>query len=118
MTGLDSFFNRRYNRQTYNCAHFVCEVWEHLTGRNIEKDLDGFLRPPQDRHVDPALRRKFWKLEAPESPCLVLMQRRRSVPHVGVFVRGKVIHIHELGVEFMPVDVATRGFEKLGFYKC
>lgn len=118
MTGLDSFFTRRYNRQTYNCAHFCCEVWEELTGQNIEHDLEGFLRPPKERRTDPALRRKFQKLTKPESPCLVLMQRRGSVPHAGVFIRGKIIHLHELGVEFLPVDVATRGFEKLGFYKC
>lgn len=118
MIGLDSFFTRRYNRETYNCAHFACEVWTHITGRDITKELDGFLQPPKERRTDPALRRVFRKLDKPESPCLVLMQRHRSVPHVGVFVRGKVIHLHEMGVEFLPVDVASRGFEKLGFYKC
>jgi hypothetical protein len=118
MTCLDSFFTRRYNRETYNCAHFACEVWEELTGQNIETELAGFLRPPKDRRTDPALRRTFRKLNTPESPCLVLMQRRGSVPHAGVYVRGKVIHIHENGVEFLPVQIASRGFEKLGFYKC
>lgn len=115
---LDSFFDRRYNRQTYNCAHFVCDVWRSLTGRDIGTELEGFLKPPKERWTDPALRRKFRKLEKPESPCLVVMQRLRSVPHVGVYVRGKVIHLHESGVEFLPLEVATRGFNKLGFYAC
>ena len=115
---LDSFFEKRYNRQTYNCAHFVCDVWKSLTGQDIGTELEGFLRPPKERRTDPALRHKFRKLKQPESPCLVLMQRPRSVPHAGVFVRGKVIHLHESGVEFLPLEVATRGFNKLGFYKC
>lgn len=115
---LDSFLYKRYNRETYNCAHFACDVWKALTGQNIETELAGFLRPPKDRRVDPALRRHFRKLAQPESPCLVLMQRRKSVPHAGVYVRGKIIHIHELGVEYLPVEVATRGFDKLGFYAC
>lgn len=118
VAGLDDFFYRRYNRQNYNCAHFVCEVWKHLTGQNIETELEGFLRPPKDRRADPALRRKFKKLAAPVSPCLVLMQRHKSVPHAGVYIRGRIIHIHELGVECLPVDVATRGFNKLGYYTC
>lgn len=118
MTCLDSFFTRRYNRTTYNCAHFVCEVWKELTGQDLEQELTGFLRPPKERYTDPALRRKFKRLEQPQSPCIVIMQRRGSVPHTGVYVRGKVIHIHENGVEFLPLKIASRGFEKLGFYIC
>lgn len=115
---LDSFFERQYNRDTYNCAHFACDVWERLTGQDIREELVGFLQPPKGRYTDPALRRKFKKLEAPESPCLVLMQRPKSVPHAGVYVRGMVIHIHERGVEFLPPEVATRGFTRIGYYKC
>lgn len=111
-------FNRQYNRETYNCAHFVCDVWKELTGKDIEKELSGFLRPPKERQAGMDLRRTFRKLEKPESPCVVLMQRPGTVPHVGVFVRGKVIHIHERGVEFLPLDIAARGFDRLGYYTC
>jgi hypothetical protein len=114
---IDAFFHRKYNRQTYNCAHFVCDVWESLTGESLAHKLGGLLRPPKTRHASFDLRRQFKRLEAPESPCVVLMQRRGSQPHVGIFVRGRVLHIHEMGVEFQPTDVASRGFEKIGFYK-
>lgn len=113
---LDSFFDRRYNRDTYNCAHFAVDVWEALTGQSIARELTGFLRPVKDRRADPGLRRTFKKLSAPESPCLVLMQRNRSTPHVGVYVRGNVIHLHENGVECLPPEVATRGFARIGYY--
>lgn len=114
---IDAFYKKRYNRQLYNCAHFACEVWQHLTGESIAHKLAGLLEPPKDRRVTFDLRRQFKRLEAPESPCLALMQRRGSAPHVGIFVRGRILHIHELGVEFQPIDVASRGFEKIGFYK-
>jgi len=114
---IDVFFHRKYNRETYNCAHFVCDVWESLTGESIAHKLGGLLQPPKTRQASFDLRRQFKRLEAPESPCIALMQRRGSAPHVGIFVRGRVFHIHEMGVEFQPIDVASRGFEKIGFYK-
>lgn len=114
---IDAFFNRKYDRNNYNCAHFVCEVWESITGEDLTHKLAGFLRSPDDRRAVLSDLRVFKRLDRPESPCLALMQRRGSAPHVGLFVRGRVLHIHEMGVEFQPIDVASRGFEKIGFYK-
>ena len=116
-TSIDVFFHRKYDRNSYNCAHFVCEVWQSLTGESIAHKLAGLLEAPKDRRASFDLRRQFKRLERPESPCLALMQRRGSAPHVGLFLRGRVLHIHEMGVEFQPIDVASRGFEKIGFYK-
>jgi hypothetical protein len=114
---IDAFFHKKYERNSYNCAHFVCEVWQSLTGESITQKLAGLLEAPKDRRASFDLRRQFKRLERPESPCLALMQRRGSAPHVGLFLRGRVLHIHETGVEFQPIDVASRGFEKIGFYK-
>ena len=115
---LDQFYNRTYNRQTYNCAHFVAEVWLYLTGSDISIILRGFLLPPKDRYVRANLRRQFKRLTKPVSPCIVLMQRPKTVPHVGLFYKGRVFQLHERGVEFQPLDVASRGFKKVGFYQC
>jgi len=114
---IDQFFHRKYNINSYNCAHFVCEVWESLTGESIAHKLAGVLKPPKDRVVGFDLRRQFKRLAGPESPCLTLMQRAKNAPHVGIYLRGRVFHIQETGVEFQPIDVAKRGFDKIGFYK-
>jgi hypothetical protein len=45
------------------------------------------------------------------------MQRPKTPPHIGVFLRGKVLHLKESGAEFQPLDVASFGFTKMGFYK-
>jgi hypothetical protein len=114
---IDEFFHKCYNRQSYNCAHFVCDVWKRVTGASIDRTLEGFLHPPSARRADPALRRAFVRLGQPVNPCIVLMQRAKSAPHVGVYLNGRVLHIHEHGVEFQPVDVASRGFDRVRFYK-
>lgn len=113
---IDEFFFKEYNRNHYNCAHMVAEAWAKITGQNIEEPLTGFLRPFRARSVGMSLRHKFSRLAAPQSPCIVLMNRRGAVAHVGVYYRGKVLHIHASGTEYVPLDVARRGFTTVRFY--
>lgn len=115
---IDAFYRRKYNRNSYNCAHFVCEVWEYLTGQRIADRMGGLLAPFADRRASFSLRHDFKRLATPESPCIVLMQRPRFPSHVGIYLDGKIFHIRETGVEFQPIDVASFGFKFLRYYKC
>lgn len=114
---IDSFFRKRYNSSTYNCAHFACDVWKHETGSDICEALKGFLLPRKERYVKSSIRKSFIKLDKPESPSLVLMQRNGAAPHIGVYLRGRVLHIQKDGVQFQPLDVACIGFNKVSYYK-
>lgn len=113
---IDAFYHRKYDAKTYNCAHFVCEVWRSITGNDIAHKLAGFMLPPSERFVRVSLRHEFKRLTAPLSPCIVLMQQRRQAPHVGLYLRGRVFHITDKGVQFQPIEVATVGFKTIGFY--
>lgn len=115
---IDEFFFKKYNRNTYNCAHLVSDVWLKLTGQDISERLRGFLKPVRLRSVGMDLRHEFVRLKCPQSPCIVLMNRPGAVAHVGVYYRGKVLHIHASGTEYVPLDVASRGFTTVRFYSC
>ena len=116
---IDQFFSRSYDPNKYNCAHFVAEVFEHETGRDISKMLGGFLQPPRGRFVRTTIKDDFQRLQKPEDNAIVLMSRPRTSPHVGLFLRGKVLHLTEhSGVQFMPLHIAALGFSKVRFYKC
>jgi len=115
---IDPLFSKRYDRQAYNCAHFLVDAWRHVTGEDLGDRLAGFLRPPAARAVDWGQRHGFAPLDRPCSPCIVAMHRPRTVPHVGMFYRSRVLHLHERGVEYQPLDVASRGFTKLRYYAC
>lgn len=117
-TMIDEFFFKQYNKNTYNCAHLVAEAWLKITGQDINDKLKGFLKPVLARSVGTSLRHEFTRLKAPESPCIVLMNRPGAVAHVGVYYRGKVLHIHATATEYQPLDVASRGFTTVRFYKC
>lgn len=115
---IDEFFFRSYNKQSYNCAHLVTEAWFKLTGDDIKEAMEGFLNAPRSRSVGIGLRHKFIRLKEPISPCIVLMNRVGAIPHVGVYYKNKVLHIHASGTEYVPLDVAARGFTAIRFYVC
>lgn len=115
---IDAYLNRTYNRKTYNCAHLVCEVWKDLTGDDISVALRGFLNGRGEGRAVLSDLRKFKRLTAPQSPCIVLFHANRQAPHVGIFLRGRVLHIQPRGVEFQPLDVVSLGFKRIGFYLC
>lgn len=115
---IDKFLDRQFNEDSYNCLHFACEAWLDLTGQDIRQRLDDLLAvPAAQRRIGRAYTADFKRLDRPHSPCLVLMQRPRSTPHIGVYVRGRVLHIREEGVEFQPLNVATLGFKRVRFYQ-
>lgn len=114
---IDKFFFRIYNRKTYNCAHLACEVWKHLTGEDLSKQMQGFFAGRGETKAVLKDLRGFVRLPKPVSPCIVLLQAPRLAPHVGIFLKGRVIHIQPRGVEFQPIEIVSNNFTKVGFYK-
>lgn len=113
---VDKYLHLRYDKRAFNCAHFASMVWEDLTGQDLALNLAGFSGPQAERKVNMAQLRVFTRLAAPVSPCIVLLSRPRTEPHVGVYLRGKVLHITEAGVAFDFVEVASTGFPNVRYY--
>lgn len=98
---VDKYFSRKYKPGVYDCFDFAREVWRDLTGINLQSMMHA---------------RGCIEIPKPVNPCLVFMERAKFVPHVGIFIRGRVLHIHDYGVEYQPMNVATRAFETVRFY--
>lgn len=116
---IDKFFTRRYDKETYHCAHFVVEVWKHLTGDDIEGSMSGALLPVKDKFISRSIRHKFKRIKKPSGLAIVLMRGAKEGPHVGIFYKNKVLDIVEgTGVRFTPLEYASVGFNKVSFYQC
>lgn len=110
---LDQFFDRKYHEKRFNCLHHASEVWSRLTGEDIRARLEGVLGGLRRRHL-----RAFIRLSRPQSPCLVMLRRRREcVFHIGVYLDGRVMHITGRGVEYQPLDVVACGFGETRWYR-
>lgn len=115
MDSLDIYLDRRYNSKSYTCYHFTSDVWKDLTGIDLS---DVIHRLFTNGKLDRAHVKRFVELDKPVSPCIVVMQRGRTVPHIGVYVDGSILHIHGTGVEFQNPVTATRGFHSVRYVTC
>lgn len=115
---LDVMYGKIYNENTYNCAHFTCDLWELITGYNLSNNLGSLLLPPLKRSVRGLKSKVFDKLNQPVSPCLVLFSNSINSTHIGVFINGRVMHISKQGVRYETLYDAKIGFSKVRFYSC
>lgn len=117
ISSVDQYLARQYDERNYNCLHFTRDVWLDHTGVDITEHLQNVFTPGRRTGFKKSLS-AFERIDAPVDPCLVMMHRPRVAPHIGVFLRGKVLHIWERGVEFLPVALASRGFDSVRYYLC
>lgn len=103
----DTYLMKRFNKDTYNCWHFVHEVWRDLTGTDLSTPN------PSVESIAPHMQ----QIDIPESPCIVLMLRARCTPHVGVYYKGRVLHMNARGAEYGALDSVTASFPTVRFYK-
>ena len=94
----DYLYARSYNSETYHCAHFAAELFEHLTGNDIRPYIISTLDPVEDASVDFMSRRYFRRIKTPVNPCLVTIRLPGSGLHVGVYTNGNVAQLSDTGV--------------------
>jgi hypothetical protein len=114
----DDYMRRTFDIRTSNCWHLVRDVWRDLTGVDL-----GDLTPPKpDRFaLDEAAWAaaegpRFVRLERPCQPCIVLMRRRSEMPHVGVLLRWRLLHITPQGVRNPWWSDVAREWDRLDYY--
>lgn len=112
---IDNYLDRTPGR-AYNCLDFVREVWLGMTGRDVTERLTGLVGAFSQRKPNLSGVKEFRRLNVPEDPCFVVMQRFRCVPHVGIWMKGRVLHLTNRGVQFQPLQVAQAYFTSIRFY--
>jgi hypothetical protein len=112
---LDQYFDRTMT-ETYNCLDHVREVWRELKGEDLLGRLPKLHGAFRHRSISIVGARTFRRLTQPESPCIVLMQKPKERPHIGVYYKRSVMHLGAAGVEYQPLAIATRDYKQVRFY--
>lgn len=113
---LDEYFNRQYSAAHYNCWDFVIDVWHDVTGDCI--DINRYRGHGVVDYVVQA-QRHLVELPAIKDPSIVLFQRHRMVPHVGVYINGRMIHLKEQGgVQYQPLEIVRLGWTVVRYFAC
>jgi hypothetical protein len=114
---LDKYLSKRFNYRTYNCYDFVREVWLELTGTDLgaQTPTESGIQVYTEKALQVA--NTLVSLPSPEDPCIVLLQRARIEPHIGVYTGGKVLHLTKSGAYYMALSQITPGYPTVSFYK-
>lgn len=100
---VDAYLDRPYRQGQYTCLEYASEVWMALGGRELAHDWA-------------TLRHSFARVQRPQEPCIALF-RSGSRTHVGVYLRGKVLHLTERdGAQHVPLHVVATWFRTVRFY--
>ena len=112
---VEKYLFDTFDLHNRNCWHFACDVWADLTGLRLHSSIEDFhLSALQGYALKQS--RCLRPIAAPCSPCLVLMQRERIQPHVGVYVGGKLLHLKESGAAYVDLQHVTALYPKVSFY--
>lgn len=114
---IDPLFFHEYDIDTYNCVHFLCDAWRHITGEDLAGRMSGWLCAVSEKRFLREQVQQFERLSHPVSPCIVLLQSHHQSPHVGLYYRNKVLHLSHDGVQYMPLNVVASGFKRVRFYQ-
>lgn len=115
----DDYMGREFDIQRYNCWHLVRDVWRDMTGVDLgdltpsQTDHDSLVDAAWHASVGPRFERIRLELR---QPCIVLMRRRAEIPHVGVLMRWRLLHMTPNGVRNPWWSDARREWERLDFY--
>lgn len=117
---FDTLFLKEYHIRSYNCMHFFIDVWKDLFGVDASHLLPSVaVEEGIFKVIDPTIfKQTFHRLKEPKSPCAVVLRTTSNVStHFATFYKKKILHITEIGVHFVPLEVASIGFNSVKFYE-
>jgi hypothetical protein len=113
---IDPYLAKQFREGVYNCFDLVREAWLELTGVDL-----GAQTPPKgsgESYEARALKvaNTLRLLSAKEDPCIVLMRRKRLEPHVGIYYKGRILHMNSQGAEYRDFSQVTAPYTLIDLY--
>lgn len=115
---IDEYIMRDYNDPSYNCWDFTRDVWMDLTNFDIG---DRTPIPPSSISIVKRINRQkheFEKLLEPLSPSIVLMKITGKLPHIGVYIKGKILHLTDSVAKYESISSLQINVIEMNFYRC
>lgn len=120
MIDVAKHLEKQFSWEDYTCFHFIRDIWLEETGVDI-----GVYFPANDslKAWAYAFRDNNGKIigkvvhETPEpvDPCIVLFRNRSIMPHFGIYVGGKVLHLpKDSTAQYDELDKVTLDYGATG----
>ena len=118
MKSVDPLLTRHYNPENYHCVHFLIDAALYLFDQNYSGSFIGLtsalhetLRTSRNTVI------KNKRITKPTDGTIVLMTNVKQSSHVGLFYCGKILHLTEMGVHFLPVSTVSIFYKRIRYYE-
>ena len=117
MKSIDCLLDRRHDRVSYHCVHFVIEAGQYLFEYDFTDNFLG-LSKPLDSNGNPSRHtvKNSERVQAPKDGTVVLMTKLDNRLHVGLYYAGRVLHLSKSGVRYQSTRQLQREYKRLRFY--
>lgn len=117
MINVDRFLDRVPGPQ-YKCFDFAREVWRESFGIDVGDQLTSLAQAVDHRKISHTEVRGFTKLNGPSDPCFVVFQRPRTEPHIGIWTKGRVLHLQGgASAQYSRLKDLLCRFTKVSFWR-
>lgn len=118
MKSIDALLDRKYDPEKYHCVHFLIEAADYIFGLDYSDSFVGLTTSLHEtlqtsRHT--ATRNK--QIREPLNGTIVLMTNMHQSSHVGLFYCGRVLHLTDMGVHFLPLITIQRFHKRIRYYE-
>lgn len=118
MKSIDPLLTRHYNPENYHCVNFLIDAAQYL----FEQDYsDSFIGLTSSLHESLKTSRhtviQNRRIAEPTDGTIVLMTNVKQSSHVGLFYCGKILHLTEMGVHFLPINTVSRFYKRIRYYE-
>ncbi|AZP30389.1 MULTISPECIES: hypothetical protein [Acinetobacter calcoaceticus/baumannii complex] len=118
MKSIDCLLDRHYDPQHYHCVHFLLEAAQYLFNQDYSSSFIGLTGSLHEtlktsRHTVVKNRR----IDHPIDGSIVLMTNQNQSSHVGLFYCGRVLHLTELGVHYLNIQVLKKFYKRIRYYE-
>lgn len=117
MKSIDPLLNRKFDRDSYHCVHFLIDAGKYLFNYDFSHcflgltgSLDDTLIPTKEGMEQGHL------VTMPRDGTIVLMMTLDNRHHVGLHYCGRILHLSESGPRFETLRSIKRQYKKVRFY--
>lgn len=117
MKSIDSLFNRKFDRDSYHCVHFLIDAGKYLFNYDfghcflgLTGSLDTTLRPTKTSMKEVVL------VDKPRDGTIMLALTLDNKHHVGLYYCNRFIHLPENGPRFETLRSINRRYKKVKLY--
>lgn len=117
MKSIDPLLNRKFDRDSYHCVHFLIDAGKHLFNYDFSHcflgltgSLDTALRPTKTSMKEVVL------VDKPRDGTIMLALTLDNKHHVGLYYCHRFIHLPENGPRFETLRSINRRYKKVKLY--